>query len=281
MAKILKGKQEMEIFFYTIIFIIGTLFGSFYTLAVHRIPKRQDILYTHSYCPNCNHKLGLLDLFPIFSYLILRGKCRYCKEKIRPRYFILELLSGILFTTIAYLINLSFNTLTITRIIEYGFIVLYLTFIILICGIDKENRQISKEVNIYGIAISFLYMVYLCIVEGANIYRYVIYLILYILVLIFDTITLRKYAKSSYVNGILMSLITMVIFTGEYITASAVILTLLSISIYLLIYKIKNKRNRNRQSDIQISKKLSIGFYLGVSNTLILIIILWINRFII
>lgn len=271
----------MEIFFYTIIFIIGTLFGSFYTLAVHRIPKRQDILYTHSYCPNCNHKLGLLDLFPIFSYLILRGKCRYCKEKIRPRYFILELLSGILFTTIAYLTNLSFNTLTITRIIEYGFIVLYLTFIILICGIDKENRQISKEVNIYGIAISFLYMVYLCIVEGANIYRYVIYLILYILVLIFDTITLRKYAKSSYVNGILMSLITMVIFTGEYITASAVILTLLSISIYLLIYKIKNKRNRNRQSDIQISKKLSIGFYLGVSNILILIIILWINRFII
>ena len=276
MAKILKGKQKMEIFFYTIIFIIGTLFGSFYTLAVHRIPKRQDILYTHSYCPNCNHKLGLLDLFPIFSYLILRGKCRYCKEKIRPRYFILELLSGILFTTIAYLTNLSFNTLTITRIIEYGFIVLYLTFIILICGIDKENRQISKEVNIYGIAISFLYMVYLCIVEGANIYRYVIYLILYILVLIFDTITLRKYAKSSYVNGILMSLITMVIFTGEYITACAVILTLLSISIYLLIYKIKNKRNRNRQSDIQISKKLSIGFYLGVSNTLI-----WINRFII
>ena len=46
----------MNTFIYIIIFIIGTLFGSFYTLAVYRIPKRQDITHTHSYCPNCNHK---------------------------------------------------------------------------------------------------------------------------------------------------------------------------------------------------------------------------------
>ena len=55
----------MEIYFYLIIFIMGSLFGSFYTLAVYRIPKRQDITHTHSYCPNCNHKLGLLDLFQL------------------------------------------------------------------------------------------------------------------------------------------------------------------------------------------------------------------------
>ena len=78
----------MNIFLYIIIFIIGSLFGSFFTLAVYRIPKKQDIIHTHSYCPNCNHKLGLLDLFPIISYIFLGGKCRYCKEKIRPRYFI-------------------------------------------------------------------------------------------------------------------------------------------------------------------------------------------------
>ena len=66
----------MEAILYTLIFIIGALFGSFYTLAVHRIPKKQDIIYTHSYCPNCDHKLGLLDLFPIFSYIFLGGKCR-------------------------------------------------------------------------------------------------------------------------------------------------------------------------------------------------------------
>ena len=256
----------MNIFFYIIIFIIGTLFGSFYTLAVYRIPKRQDILYTHSYCPNCNHKLGLLDLFPIFSYIFLRGKCRYCKNKIRPRYLI------------SYLIGMNINHLTSIKIVEFSFLVLYLTFIILLSGIDKENRKIDKAVNIYGIVIAIIYMVYLCIVEKANIYRYGIYLMCYIIMLTFDTITLKKYAKSTYVNGIIISIITMIVFTGEYVTANAIILTLLTIAIYLLLYKLKNIKNRNRKSDKQISKQLSIGFYLGVSNILTVILALFFNH---
>ena len=237
----------MNIIFYLTIFIIGTLFGSFYTLAVYRIPKRQDIVHTHSYCPNCNHKLGLLDLFPIFSYILLGGKCRYCKQKIRPRYLILESLSGVLFLVIAYLMGLTVYNLNKTTIIEYCFVVLYLTFIILMAGIDKETKKIDKAVNIYGIVISIIYMVYLCIVEKANIYRYGIYLMCYIIMLTFDTITLKKYAKSTYVNGILISIITMIIFTGEYVTANAIILTLLTIAIYLLLYKLKNRKNRKKR----------------------------------
>ena len=270
----------MEIFFYIIIFIIGTLFGSFYTLAVYRIPKRQDIVHTHSYCPNCNHKLGLLDLFPIFSYILLGGKCRYCKEKIRPRYLILEALSGILFVAIAYLMDLSIYSLNTIKIAEFCFVILYLTFIILMAGIDKENRKIDKAVNVYGIVISIMYMVYLCIVEKANIYRYGIYLIIYIIILALDTITLKKYAKSTYVNGILISIITMIQFTGEYVTANAIILTLLAIAIYLLLYKIKNRRNRNLKTDKELSKNLSIGFYLGVSNVVIFIAVLMYNHYI-
>ena len=131
----------MEAILYTLIFIIGALFGSFYTLAVHRIPKKQDIIYTHSYCPNCDHKLGLLDLFPIFSYIFLGGKCRYCKEKIRPRYLILEILSGTLFITIAYAMKLSIYNLSLEIFAQLIFTALYLTFIILMCGIDKENRK--------------------------------------------------------------------------------------------------------------------------------------------
>lgn len=264
----------MEIFFYVIIFIIGTLFGSFYTLAVYRIPKRQDIIHTHSYCPNCNHKLGLLDLFPIFSYIFLRGRCRYCKEKIRPRYLILEILSGMLFVLLAYFMGLSIYNLEVIKIIEFCFMVLYLTFIILIAGIDKENRKIDKAVNVYGIAISIIYMLYLCVIEGTSIYRYGIYLVLYILALLFDTITLRKYAKSEYVDGILMAIITMAIFTGEYVSINTIILTLLTMAIYLLLYKIKNVKNRNRKSDKQISKEMSIGFYLGTSNIIILILVM-------
>ena len=237
----------MDTLFLILIFIIGALFGSFYTLAIYRIPKRQDITHTHSYCPNCNHKLGLLDLIPIFSYIFLLGKCRYCKEKIRPRYLIIEVLSGILFVAIAYLNNFNFETLSITSIMQYAFLVLYITFIILMAGIDKENRKIEKSVTIYGIVISIMYMIYLCIVENANIYRYVIYLILYIIILILDTITLKKYAKSTYVNSILLCIITMTIFTNEYIVFNSIIITLIAIAIYLIIEKTKNKISKSKK----------------------------------
>ena len=270
----------MEIFFYLIIFIIGTLFGSFYTLAVYRIPKRQDIVHTHSYCPNCNHKLGLLDLFPIFSYILLGGKCRYCKQKIRPRYLILEMLSGALFVIMAYALKLSIFNLNNIAIIEFCFIVLYITFVILISGIDKENRNMDKAVNIYGITISIIYMVYLCIVEKANIYRYGIYLILYIAILIFDTITLKKKAQSTYTSGILLSVITMVIFTSEYITGLSIVVALLAITIYVLIHKIKNITNKNKKTDKQITDNISFGFYIGFSNVLLFIMALLYNNYI-
>ena len=61
----------METIIFIIIFIIGAFFGSFYSLATYRIPKGQDITHSRSYCPNCDHKLGFLDLFPILSYIFL------------------------------------------------------------------------------------------------------------------------------------------------------------------------------------------------------------------
>src|SRR5574344_1035034 len=90
---ILEGNYMIaEIIIYTIIFIIGTMMGSFLTLAVYRIPLKQDITHKRSYCPNCNHRLQFLDLIPIFSYIFLKGKCRYCGNKIRARYILLEIL---------------------------------------------------------------------------------------------------------------------------------------------------------------------------------------------
>ena len=270
----------MNIFLYIILFIIGSLFGSFYTLAVYRIPKKQDIIHTHSYCPNCNHKLGLLDLFPIISYILLGGKCRYCKERIRPRYFILEILSGTLFVIFAFLLGIRFETLSLIKIIDFSFIALYLTFIILIAGIDKEKKKKKKGVSIYGIIISIMYMTYLCIVDKTNIYRYAIYLIIYIIILLFDTLTLKRFAKNSYLTGILLMIMTMAIFTSEIITSFSIIITVLGICICILINKLKEKKKRQKKSDKQIIKEFSIGFYLCISNVTILLLTLFNNYFI-
>lgn len=262
----------MDIIFYIIIFMMGITFGSFYTLAIYRIPKGQDIIHIHSYCPKCNHKLNLIDLIPVFSYLFLGGKCRYCKEKIRPRYFIIEVISGMFFVIITYLMGISVHNLSVIKIIDATFLVLYFTFIVLIAGIDKETKSINKSVLMYGIIISIMYIIYLYIIEKTSIYRYVIYLLYLAILLLIDTIILRKYAKSNYTYSILMLLTIMFIFTGEYVTLNTIITTLLITAIYLLSKKLKN--NKSTQTTKIYNKNMKIGFLLVISNVIYFLIVL-------
>ncbi len=268
----------MEIFFYIIIFIMGTLFGSFYSLAIHRIPKKQDIIHTHSYCPNCNKKLGILDLFPVLSYILLGGKCRQCKSKISPRYLILEVCTGLIFVLIAYFSNLNLETISVIKISEAFIFSLYLTYLMLIIGIAKNTTKIEKSVNIYGIIISILYMLYLCLFNIENIYKYGIYLIVFIIILILDARYMKKHASSSDILSILTMLWIITIFTGKYIAIYSVVLTLLIVGIYNLIYQIKNRKKDNNKikensKDIEVNykEKINIPMYFGITNIILIV----------
>ena len=84
------------------VFLFGIIFGSFYNVIIYRLPLRMSISKGRSICTSCKHKLNAFDLVPIFSWLFLRGRCRYCGEKISPRYPIIEFITGCLFI-LAYL----------------------------------------------------------------------------------------------------------------------------------------------------------------------------------
>ena len=271
----------MNIVLYILIFIMGTVFGSFFWLAIYRIPKRQDITHTPSYCPNCNHKLRFLDLIPIFSYIFLLGKCRYCKAKIRPRYFILEILSGLTFVIIAYLMNIHIHNLDPMLLVKGAFMALYLCFIFIMAGIDIENRKIEKSISMYGVLLSIAYIIYLCVIEQENVFRYVIYLAFYVIILILDTVTLKKYAKNSYAYGVIFTVLTMAIFTGEYVVFNTIIMTALVVAIKLLMHKMKNIGKRIRREQKDYGKNISYGSILGITNILNLIFVLaWYKFFV-
>jgi leader peptidase (prepilin peptidase)/N-methyltransferase len=80
-----------------VVFIYGLIFGSFYNVCIYRIPNKKSIAFPPSSCGNCNHKLHLIDLIPIASYVFLKGRCRYCNEKISIQYPLIELFTGLLF----------------------------------------------------------------------------------------------------------------------------------------------------------------------------------------
>lgn len=254
----------MELFLYVIIFIIGTFFGSFFTLAVYRIPKKEDILMKHSYCPNCNHKLGFFDLFPVFSYILLKGKCKYCNNKIRPRYLILEISSGIAFLILA--ISAKINVFNIYSIIHIIFLLLYVSILFIIAGIDKENIKIEKSVLIFGYIMEILYIIYQYTFERINVYQYVIYASLFIILLFISNISNSKYGKELYIIQNLYLSLYILIGYGSIIYILTLILTL----IVILIYKIFKKQTH-----------IPIGFYLCINNILVVAITNIITNYII
>lgn len=165
----------MDIIIYIFIFAIGAVLGSFYTLAVYRIPLKQDITHTRSYCPKCNHKLNFWDLIPILSYVFLRGRCRYCKEKIRPRYIIIEILSGVIFLIFTIALNIDFLNPELEKLGTLAFGTMFLSTIFIVIGIFKEYKKIWASVMNFGIISQIVYIVYLYILNK-NIYRYIIYM---------------------------------------------------------------------------------------------------------
>jgi len=259
----------MNIFLYTIIFIMGAFFGSFYTLAVYRIPLGQNIVYMHSYCPKCNHKLGVLDLFPILSYIFLGGKCRYCKNPIRIRYLLLEVLSGFVFVLFAISLKIDIYNLNTNSLIYFVFGILYIVSLFIIAGIDKEKINIQKSVLMYGLFVLLSYIVYLYILN-TNIYRYVIYLLIMLILILTETIYLKNRATGNYTLQILTLCTYMGIFVGEINLLLTIIFAIVSIGIKEVLKIFFNTQKQKKVENIK-TQKLPIGFYLCISNIIVLI----------
>jgi leader peptidase (prepilin peptidase)/N-methyltransferase len=84
-------------------FFIGAAIGSFLNVVVYRMPRGLSLAKPeYSYCPSCEHRLGVPDLVPLFSWLFLRGKCRHCKSPISPRYMVVELINASLWGAVWY-----------------------------------------------------------------------------------------------------------------------------------------------------------------------------------
>ncbi len=88
-------------------FLFGMVFGSFFNVVGLRVPLKMSISYPPSHCTHCMHRLSALDLIPVFSYVFLKGKCRYCGEKVSPIYMVTELFTGILFAFAYWMIGFT------------------------------------------------------------------------------------------------------------------------------------------------------------------------------
>lgn len=133
----------MEDTIYIIVFFIfGCVFGSFFAVIGERLPKGENFTTSSSHCNTCNHKLGFFDMIPVITYLLNKGKCKYCKASIPVLLPIVELLTGLLASVSYYSFGFSYDIL-----IAFGVIAIFM--IVLVS--DLNYYIIPDEVLIFFI----------------------------------------------------------------------------------------------------------------------------------
>src|ERR1700679_2715256 len=86
-----------HLFYIPFLFAVGACIGSFFNVVVYRLPRGLSLISPPSHCPKCKTPLAWYDNIPVFGWIFLRGKCRYCKVPISPAYPIVEAITGSLF----------------------------------------------------------------------------------------------------------------------------------------------------------------------------------------
>lgn len=136
---------------YIIIFIYGIVIGSFLNVCIYRIPKKENIAIVRSHCMTCNHQLQWYDNIPLFGWLMLRGKCRYCKAPISPQYPIIEASNGALWLLVAIVNGLNVNSLLFALM---GSALLTLSVI------DFRTYEIPIGINIFILTLGLIITVF-------------------------------------------------------------------------------------------------------------------------
>jgi len=127
--------------------LLGLVIGSFLNVVIHRLPRETSVVGGRSRCPKCNETISWYDNVPVFSYVVLGGRCRRCRDRISLQYPLVELISaGIAFLTV-YSFGVGLKAIWI-----YAFLVTLLAITI----IDWHHRIIPDELSIGGIVFGWV-----------------------------------------------------------------------------------------------------------------------------
>jgi leader peptidase (prepilin peptidase)/N-methyltransferase len=117
--------------------LFGLVVGSFLNVVIHRVPNRESVVWPASHCPNCGEPIRPMDNLPLISYLLLRGRCRNCKEPISVRYPAVEATTAFLFGAAAYEFGVSLALLSALVLISS---------LISLAAIDLEHRLLPNVI---------------------------------------------------------------------------------------------------------------------------------------
>ena len=148
-------------FFTFLSFLWGASIGSFLNVCIYRIPRDESVIKPRSHCPHCNRLIPWYLNIPIFSYLMIRGRCRFCSARITPRYVLVEWLVGLLFLLVWLKFDLVVGSraLGLMPITNPALVPVYWLFVsglVLATFVDFEHLIIPDSVSIGGMVIGLI-----------------------------------------------------------------------------------------------------------------------------
>lgn len=158
----MKGIKTVEYFF---VVTFGLVIGSFLNVCIYRIPKEESIAYPPSHCDSCRKKLKIIDLIPIMSYLITKGRCRQCGVKIDLMYPVIEILNSLLYLMIY--INMGISIINLKYYI--------LASILIVIGvIDYKTKYVYSNTVVFSEIIGLLFIIIEFIFKGQEALNFII-----------------------------------------------------------------------------------------------------------
>jgi len=148
----------MEAVFIVVFTLLGLVVASFLNVCIDRLPSGQSLLFPTSHCASCHHRLAIKDLIPVFSYLWLRGRCRYCQAPIPRRILWVEIGTGLLFGYLYWHYVLSPAS---PKIAELAVTAVYCCLFIVLMVIDLEHGVIPNKIVYPAMAVALLISVFL------------------------------------------------------------------------------------------------------------------------
>ncbi len=153
---------------YLFVFANGCCIGSFLNVVVYRMPRDKSLMWPPSSCPACDRRIHFYDNLPLFSWLLLGRKCRFCKAPVSPRYFIIELLTGLVFLGMFILYFSSSMRKGVPPLLEGGWL-FYLLHIILLSALIAASA-IDLELWIIPLGICWLATVAAFVISALGAY---------------------------------------------------------------------------------------------------------------
>ncbi len=151
--------------FYLFIFILGAIVGSFLNVIILRLNSKEEIAVARSHCPHCRHDLAPKDLIPLFSFVALGGKCRYCRKKISWQYPLMEIITGLLFVLATYSVvgGLPKNLLWSSSLVFLPWLrnLIFISILIVIFVYDLKWQLILDKVTAPAIIFALLFNLWL------------------------------------------------------------------------------------------------------------------------